>query len=91
MFFVVFSLYTVSGSDFKEYSESVRFNPCERRKCVDIEIIDDCELEDTETFIVTLLRNGLPNDILVGNSQTTITITDSDGKTAMVVAITQCL
>lgn len=61
------------------------FYPCQRRKCVDIEIIDDCELEATEKFNVTLMRNGLQNDVVIGNSLTTITITDDDGNTAFII------
>ena len=53
---------------------------CERQACTEVEIIDDCELEDTEQFRVSLLRNGLDQDISIGDDSTTIiTITDDDG------------
>ena len=56
------------------------FEACEREACTEVEIIDDCELEDTEQFRVTLLRDGLDSDICIGDdSITTITITDADG------------
>ena len=56
------------------------FEACDRQACTEVEIIDDCELEDTEQFRVSLLRNGLHPDISVGDdSITIITITDDDG------------
>ena len=56
------------------------FEACDRQACTEVEIIDDCELEDTEQFRVSLSRNGLDSDICIGDdSVTTITITDDDG------------
>ena len=55
------------------------FEACDREACTEVEIIDDCELEDTEQFRVSLLRNGLDPDISFGDGLTTITITDDDG------------
>ena len=56
------------------------FEACDRQACTEVEIIDDCELEDTEQFKVTLVRSGLDSDISIGDdSTTTITITDDDG------------
>ena len=56
------------------------FGACERQACTEVVIIDDCELEDTEQFKVSLFRNGLDPDTKIGDdSTTTITITDDDG------------
>ena len=53
---------------------------CDRQACTEVVIIDDCELEDTEQFRVTLLGSGLDSDICIGDDSTTIiTITDDDG------------
>ena len=53
---------------------------CDRQACTEVVIRDDCELEDTEQFRVSLLRNGLHPDISIGDDSTTIiTITDDDG------------
>ena len=58
----------------------MEFEACDRRRCVDVEIIDNCEMEDTEEFYVTLLRNGLDlDDVEILDSRTTIEITDGDG------------
>ena len=61
------------------FSETARFEACETRKCVDVEIIDNCDLEPIEVFYVTLLRNSLDQDIEIGDSQTRIVIIDGDG------------
>ena len=54
------------------------FEACDRQACTEVEIIDDCELEDTEQFKLSLLRNGLDPDISIGDdSITTITIPPS--------------
>ena len=39
------------------------FPPCERRSCVDIPIVDDDVLENSELFNVSLERNGLDSRI----------------------------
>ena len=39
------------------------FPPCERRSCVDIPIVDDDVLENSELFNVSLERNGLDSVI----------------------------
>ena len=39
------------------------FPPCKRRSCVDIPIVDDDVLENSELFNVSLERNGLDSRI----------------------------
>ena len=66
--------------DYTGFSKTVEFEACDSRRCVDVEIIDNCELEDTEEFYVTLLRNGLDlDDVEILDSRTTIEIIDGDG------------
>ena len=53
------------------------FDSCQRSHCVDIAIVDDTEIEDSETFTVSLARqNG--NDITVEPSVGQIEILDND-------------
>ena len=57
----------------------MKFEPCQRGKCIDVEIINNCELEDTEEFIVTLLSDGVDQDIDISHSLTTTSIEINDG------------
>ena len=55
------------------------FQSCQRRLCVDIAIVDDEEVEDTEWFSVSLLRqSGTDTGITIEPAAGQINILDHD-------------
>ena len=75
-------MYVGVGSDY--YGENGRvilqIGACQQRQCFSICIVDDYQLEEVETFDISLLRNGLGTDIAIGWESTRITIEDDDSK-----------
>ena len=49
-------------------------------QCLDVTITDDTALEDTETFTVTLTTADTV--VMLGNNETTVSITDNEGSSA---------
>ena len=72
----------VSGADYVALSDSeVEFAGCNRTKCVTISIVNDLELEKTETFTITLRRSsGLGSSISLGTVEAEIQIRDEDSQ-----------
>ena len=72
----------VSGADYIAPSDSVvEFAGCDRTKCVTISIVNDLELEKTETFTITLRRSsGLGSSISLGTMEAEIQIRDEDSQ-----------
>ena len=69
--------YADGDVDYDSDSQTVLFDSCQRSHCVDIAIVDDTEIEDSETFTVSLARqNGSP--ITVEPSVGQIEILDND-------------
>ena len=64
----------------------VVFPPCERRSCVDIPIVNDDVLENSELFNVTLERNGLDGRITRDPVDGMVEITDNGGTHTVIVA-----
>ena len=64
----------------------VQFNECERRSCINIPIMDDEVLENTEYFNLTLERNGLHERIQLDPVDGLVQITDNDGICTVVIA-----
>ena len=85
----IHSLYITTESPM-DYSSAintiVQFNECERRSCINIPIMDDEVLENTEYFNLTLERNGLHERIQLDPTDGLVQITDSDGICTVVIA-----
>ena len=62
------------------------FPPCERSRCVDIPIVDDDVLENSELFSVSLERNGLDTRITLDPVDGLVEITDNDGTHTVLIA-----
>ena len=76
----MFLSYSGTPSDFLRNGNSlVTFHECDKRHCVNIEIVDDLVLEDVESFNVSIVRNGLDNSISLNPEVAQINITDNDG------------
>ena len=76
----VLYLFTVSGADYSEPEDSVRFPGCEKEYCTDIKITDDNVLEPLETFTISLMRSsGIGNEIRLEPDTMEIVIIDDDG------------
>ena len=90
---VLFDL--VSGDDYVALSDSVvEFADCNRTKCVTISIVNDLELEKTETFTITLRRSpGLGRSISLGTVEAEIQISDNDSQysSTLLQYFTYCL
>ena len=58
----------------------MRFYACQDISCVRIQIVNDEELEDTESFSISLLRNEAEEvNITVDSSTGVVEIIDDDG------------
>ena len=68
--------------DYTSVSTTLIFAPRQTRSCVNIEIMDDCIVEDKgEEFDVFLMRpDGLDNRIQIKTAHAVVNITDEDGK-----------
>lgn len=67
--------------DFVPVSTSLRFSECENRSCAEIEIVFDNEIEDTETFDITLEKTiGLDRRIILGAVDGYVSILDVPSK-----------
>ena len=76
-------LISLGGVDFEQISRTFSFPTGNDTACTAIAVVDDrVALEGEEQFTVELtLPPGEPAGLLLGtNSQTTITITDNDGR-----------
>ncbi|RNC85300.1 MAG: YHYH protein [Balneola sp.] len=68
-----------SGSDFTALSGTVTINEDESSTTFDVSIIDDSDIEDSETIILEIDESNLPDDISLGSeTDVTITILDND-------------
>ena len=72
---------TVAPMDYESLNMVLMFGECERRKCMNVNIVDDFEDEPDENFFYTLEEtpNGLhPNIKFLKPAE--IVIEDNDGK-----------
>ena len=85
-------LLSLGGADFEEVSRTFSFPTRNDIACTTITVVDDrVALEGAEQFTVELtLPSGQPALQLGNNRQTTITITDNDGKNCSFIA-SSCL
>lgn len=66
--------------DYNNISETVNFYGCQRQHCVDIAIVDDEVLENTESFSITLLPTyDFDSAITIEPAVGQIMIRDNDG------------
>ena len=67
--------------DYNPVAESLRFNRCDRRKCVVVPIIDDLMLEHIECFLLTLERTpSLAGSITLDPVDGRVDVSNDDGK-----------
>ena len=71
-------LSVVNMMDYISSDTSLLFAKCSRRGCVDIMIIDENVLEDTETLFVSLELNGLDKRISLDPNIGMIEIIDDE-------------
>ena len=69
----------VSTMDYGSITTTLPFGRCQTQSCVDVPITNDAVLENTESFFVSLLRNGLDSRITLDPTQGEIEIIDNDG------------
>ena len=75
---------TESGMDYDGISVILLFAACQRRSCVNVTIIDDEMLENTESFNFTLERTtGLSDRITLDPVDGVVEIIDDDGMFAI--------
>ena len=53
-------MYIATSYDFEESSQTVKFSPRDTTKTVYIQIKDDDRVENTEAFIVEIMRSTTP-------------------------------
>ena len=73
---------TVAPSDYESLDMVLMFGECERRKCVNVTIVDEFEDEPDENFSYHLVEtpNGLHPNIELKPVDGEIVIEDNDGK-----------
>ena len=71
-----------AGNDYvtDDASGMIQIDACTRRRCFSVGIVDSNQLEGAESFDISLFRDGLNSDIIIGQGLTTITILDDDSK-----------
>ena len=78
---------SVTPMDYGELLDApLVFPSCERKSCVDIPIVNDDVLENSELFNVALERNGLDGRITLDPVDGLVEITDNDGTHTVIVA-----
>ena len=80
----VFSL-SAEDLDYSSVNSSLSFSASTTRQCVDITILADGLVEPDELFSVNL--TPLSPAVILGTSMATVTITDSDSKSIMLLLI----
>ena len=74
----------IGGKDYmipRNQYVSVKFAAGQTSALFDVYIINDEEIEDTETFLVSIFELSVPFGVTLGIATSTeVTITDNDGK-----------
>ena len=69
-----------ADEDYVAQNTVLSFAACETVKCLDVELLDDCVLEDTETFKMMLSTvSGQDERIKLGAGGADVVINDDDG------------
>ena len=66
------------GADYKTMTNIVRFQPCEKISCLQINIVNDEILEDEEYFTFHLEEPQDPSKFRVNHNERKIVIVDDD-------------
>ena len=84
-YYLAFHCYpSVAPDDYGTVDVVLSFGACERRRCTNVSIVDDAQLEETESLSVTLTRiNQLDDRITLNPMDANIIITDNDGKMSL--------
>ena len=73
--------YAVAPVDYEALSTTLMFAACEKRRCVNVAIVEDIIVESIETFGITLERTpDLDNRITLSPVAEQIEIIDNDCK-----------
>ena len=65
----------------EDVTGTLEIEACQQRQCFSVGIVDSNQLEEEESFDISLFKNGLHNNIYIGpQSITSITIRDDDSK-----------
>ena len=70
--------FTASLMDYGALSTLLMFAACDTQSCVNVFITNDDTLENTESFFVSLNRNGLDSRITLAPIRGEIEIVDDD-------------
>ena len=73
---------SAGDDDFSLAASNATIADGETSVSLDIASTDDSEEEGSETVVITLSSNGLPDGVSLGTSSTTITIEDNDEQSA---------
>ena len=75
-------IFAGAGNDYvtDDASGMIQIDACTSHRCFMVGIVDSNQLEGTESFDISLFRDGLNSDITIGQQLTTITILDDDSK-----------
>ena len=78
-----------AGNDYvtDDASGTIQVDTCTSSRCVIVGIVDSNQLEEAESFVISLFSFGLSSDIIIGHGLTTITILDDDSKLKNSVSI----
>ena len=73
-------------SDFVPFIHQLTFEPHDTQKCINVTIIDDTIVENTETFYVDLTQTpDLDSRVVIVHGTSTIEITDDDGNCTLFI------
>ena len=78
---LILLLFLAPGEDYVPVTSILTFEECEREVCMDVPLINDIVLEDTEKFNVIMTKLPDTNErIKLEESERLYTIVDVDGK-----------
>ena len=68
------------GTDYvSQESTVITFPPYQVRRCVQVEVVNDCVMEDDEEFNIVLDGNNIDRIFFIDPGQAEVLITDNDG------------
>ena len=65
---------------------NVSFDPCEERKCFGVGLMNDCLVEDTETFVILLATPSNLDGVQTVSRTAVISITDNDSMCSKILS-----
>ena len=77
---ILFLTFTVQREDYELNDRVLKLDSCETRKCVQVDIVNDEFVEDTETFTVFLGQSNFGfSNIIIEQNSASVFIEDDDG------------